>query len=237
MKLDAEKGMNLPRHVVMIPDGNRRWALNNHVSEEAAYAIAAERAKELISACQDLGVPIFTLWAFSTENWSRVGAEVSLITRLAAQHLGDAALFSRFKMEGGRFQHLGKKDRMPVELADLIRRLESESADNDKYIFNFAFDYGGREEILHAVSQAAEQGLDLKSLTADEFERFLYTAGQDDPDLIIRTSGEKRTSGMMPWQSCYAELHFTDVDFPDFTVQHLKEALEEFSRRKRRFGR
>lgn len=229
--------MKYPLHVAIIPDGNRRWALAHGVSQEVAYTQAAERAKELLTTAQELGIKVFTFWAFSSENWQRDPREVELIMRLAASYLRDGALFERLKAVGGQFHHLGRKDRIPADLAQLIMQLEEESAGKSDFVMNFAFDYGGRDELRRAFARATRSGVDLAAITDEQFSTFLDTAGQPDPDLIIRTSGESRTSGLMPWQASYAELYFAPVFFPDFSAEHLKVALEEYRQRERRQGR
>ncbi|MDO8750307.1 MAG: polyprenyl diphosphate synthase [Dehalococcoidia bacterium] len=229
--------MYLPKHVVLIPDGNRRWAAKHNMPLDVAYLRAAERAKELIATAQKLGVKIFTFWAFSSENWSRDSHEVDIIMAIARRYLSDKTFIEEIKAARGGFHHLGRKDRLPSEVRTLIERLEHETVANREYTFNFAFDYGGRDEILRAIAKAAHSGKNVEEMTAEEFGSFLDTEGQDDPDLIIRTSGESRISGLMPWQSCYSELCFVDVLFPDFTPTHLKMAIEDYSRRERRLGR
>jgi undecaprenyl diphosphate synthase len=231
------ESMYLPKHVVVIPDGNRRWAAEHNMPLDLAYSQAATRAKELITGAHKLGIKIFTFWAFSSENWSRDSHEVDVIMAIARRYLSDKAFIEEIKASNGGFRHLGRKDRIPSEVRTLIEQLEHETAANQEYTFNFAFDYGGRDEILRAIAKAAQSGKNVEEMTAEEFGCFLDTGGQYDPDMIIRTSGESRISGLMPWQSCYSELYFDDVLFPDFTTTHLTMAIEEYSRRERRLGR
>ncbi len=221
--------LNLPRHLVIIPDGNGRWAQKHGLPIWQGHIRGAERVISLVQGMQDLPIEVVTFWGFSTENWSRSEEEVRRIleiTRGQIRQYGD-----RFFEKNTRFRHIGRKDRLPVALVHLIEDLETKTAQNSGQIFCLGLDYGGVDEAERAF-QKAVAGL----IERDSFKDFLDTAGLPDVDLIIRTAGEMRTSGMMPYLSAYAEFVSSPVLFPDFDGKELSRCLEEYSKRQRRFG-
>lgn len=221
----------VPKHVVIIPDGNRHWANEHGEPFWKGYQEGMERTKELLRAGSEAGIPHMTLWGFSTENWSRPEEEVGWLMKAFTQAVTD--LRSELIAQKTSFRHLGRKDRLSPELAHGISELERETAHFTDKTFSMALDYGGRDEIVRAAQKASEQGvLDDKSLS-----QALDTVGLPDPDLIIRTSGEQRLSGIMPWQGVYAELYFTPLHFPDFTADQFSIALADYAGRQRRFGK
>lgn len=227
--------LKVPNHIVIIPDGNRRWARSKSWHPWVGHMQAVrnkDRILDLFTECAKLGVKYVTLWGFSTENWKRDDQEVKILFNLFRK--GFKSYLEEFKKNGVRFRHIGRTDRIPEDVMKNIKILEEETKDLDVLNVQFALDYGGRDELIRAIQKMQKEG--VKEFNETEVPKFLDTAGLPDPDLLIRTGGEKRTSGMMIWQSDYTELYFTDVLFPDFTAQHLKLAVLDYSFRTRRFG-
>lgn len=228
------KDENIPIHVVIIPDGNRRWAKEKGLFVTAGHYKSAsyDNVKSLLNEAKDLGIKYLTFWGFSTENWSRNQEEVKAIFELVD------GLLDKMKKDavenGVRFRHLGRRDRLPQKLLNKIEEVEKITSKFSELNIQLCLDYGGRDEIIRAVNQIIKKG--LKNVDEKTFIQYLDTKEIPDPDLIIRTSGEKRTSGMMPFQSDYAELYFTDCYFPDFDGLELRKAVEDFQKRQRRFG-
>lgn len=221
-----------PKHVAIIPDGNRRWAKERGLPAFEGHRRGFEITPKLVRAAREMGIHTLTIWAFSTENWNRSKEEVAYLMKMyewfVDRHLGEA------KKEGARIYHLGRKDRIPKRLAEKMARAERETVDNDKYVLNIALDYGGHDEILRAIGRMNGE----KKLTEDEFADFLDTKGQPYPyvDLVIRTSGEQRTSGLFSWQAAYSEFYFEKEHFPDFTPDKLRAAVIDYGQRSRRLG-
>ena len=231
------KGLEVPNHIAMILDGNRRWARARKLEPWKGHYYGHKAVLELAHSARKLGVHTFTVWAFSTENWERPQKEVDEIMNLFRRGLRENE--SDFHKNKVALVHLGRKDRLPKDLRNELTRVELETSKYLKnHIFNLAIDYGGRSEIVRATQKAIKSGIKPEDLDEKTFEKFLDTYGQPypNPDLFIRTSGEQRTSGLMPWQMVYAEYLFADVHLPDFTAEHLKNAILDFSRRRRRFG-
>jgi undecaprenyl diphosphate synthase len=225
----------IPRHVVIIPDGNRRWAREKGLKATLGHvkAGAYENLSVLFRTAKELGVKYISLWGFSTENWKRDKKEVDEIMNVIDKGV-DNCLKNAEKDRVG-FLHIGRKDRISKQLKEKLEKLEKAT---EKFKENFALlciDYGGRDEIARAVNKILKGG--KKKIDAEGFVNYLDTARIPDPELIIRTGGEKRLSGFMPFQSDYAELYFTDIYFPDFDAEELKKAVLWFGERKRRFGR
>lgn len=230
---------NIPQHVAIIMDGNRRWARERGLPVVAGHKkVVDTRIEELIEAAAQMKIPYITFWAWSCENWSRAEKEVSGIMNLFRWALGRKV--KRFIDRGARLQVIGDWRALDKDIvADLEQAIES-SKDNDKITVSLAVNYGGRDEILRGVKQLAEsvknEKLKVQNLDKQIFSNFLDTAGMPDPDLIIRTGGEQRLSGFMLWQSEYAELYFPETLMPDFGKEEFHLALEEYGRRQRRFG-
>jgi undecaprenyl diphosphate synthase len=223
---------NPPNHVVIIPNGNRRWAVERGLRAWESYWYVQKKLESLISTAQDLKISHFTLWGFSTENWKRNEEEVEQLMKLFESTIDKFRPY--FLKNGVRFRHLGRRDRLPKRLIDKFERLEDETGKFEERSVNVAIDYGGRDEIIRGIKCLSKE--DIESITEEDFAKYLDTFGLPDPDLIIRTAGEKRLSGLMPWQSVYAEIYSTYVYFPDFDLEHFKEAIYEYSLRKRTFG-
>ncbi len=222
-------------HVAIIMDGNRRWAKNHGLDPVEGHAYAAEKVIEpIIEHLANLKVPYVTFWAFSTENWKRDEEEINALMKIFRNALGPLA--TRFMKRGAKMRLLGDINRFPKDITTKTLELMNKTQKNTAITVTFALNYGGRDEILRAVKKIIKDKVKPEDLTEEKFSSYLDTAGIPDPDLIIRTGGEKRLSGYLPWQSVYAELYFTDTLFPDFTPEELDKALAEFTRRDRRFG-
>lgn len=226
--------VTLPKHIVFIPDGNRRWAREHGLSIEEGHRRGFEAVMNTTRAAEDWGIKYFTVWAFSTENWDRTKFEVKNLMRLFRDFLEKH--LKEFLQRGVRVIHLGRKDRLPKFLMDSLEKVIKKTEGNNNFVLNIALDYGGRDEILRAIRKIIKTGKDPDSINESEFRKFLDTNGTPEPDLIIRTSGEQRLSGIMPYQAAYAELYFEKSHCPDFNEEKLKEAILDFSRRQRRFG-
>ena len=220
----------LPDHIAIIPDGNRRWARKHGLPTLEGHRKGFDVGVKIARYIRSLGIHTLTVWAFSTENFNRTQEEVSYLMRLYEKML-DKFLSEALK-DNVRIIHMGRKDRIPKSLLKKIEDVEQKTRDNTKYILNIALDYGGRDEVLRAIKK-------LGNLTEESFPKFLDTTGQPypNPDLIIRTSGEMRTSGLMIWQAAYAEFYFLQKHFPDLEPSDIDLAIEEFSKRQRRFGK
>jgi undecaprenyl diphosphate synthase len=224
----------IPLHVAVIPDGNRRWAKAKGMIASAGHRKAGsyEHIKDLLDEARKLGIKYLSFWAFSNENWKRNEREIEEIFRLVLKAVNE---WRKEAVENRtRFRHIGRKDRLPRELAEEIGKLERETKNFSDFNMQLFLDYGGRDEIIRAVNKIIKIG--TKEVEENEFFEFLDTAGIPEPDLIVRTGGEKRTSGFMPFQSAYSELYFSDIYFPDFDACELRKAVEDFKKRKRNFG-
>ena len=228
---------NLPKHVAIIPDGNRRWAKKNNLPTFYGHQKGFENSNRLVKKARELGVKVLTFWAFSTENWQRSEEEVGYLMKLFSQMI-DKNLEMALE-EKVRIIHLGRKERIPKELAEKIIQAEKETANFDKYFLAIALDYGGRDELLRAIKRFKDSNFKTQDLSEENFNQFLDTKDlpYPNPDLIIRTSGEVRTSGFMLWQGAYSEWIFSPKYFPEFTPQDLQTCIDEYTKRQRRFGR
>lgn len=216
-------------------DGNRRWAKAKGLNPVEGHEFAAKNAVEpIIEKCAELGIPYITFWAFSTENWKRDESELKKLFEVFRFALGSLAV--RFIKKGARLRLLGDINKFPKDIAQKSLEMMSKSSDNHKITVTFALNYGGRDEILRAVKKIINEKIPAEDISEEVFSAHLDTSGIPDPDLIIRTGGEQRTSGYLPWQSVYSELYFTPVLFPDFNPEELQKALDHFRLRDRRFG-
>ena len=231
---DKASGKNIPQHVVIIPDGNRRWAKKHDLAPIEGHKKGLETAMNVVRGSRSLGVKILTLWGFSTENWRRPNMEVGYLMRMYTQffkkHLKELV------DENVRFHWIGRRDRVPSALRNILEKVETATAKNSKYVLNICIDYGGHDEMVSAIKKIIASGIKPSKVTEEVVSRNLETAGIPDPDLLIRTSGEYRTSGIMPWQTTYTELYFAKMFFPDFSLGELKRAIGDYTRRQRRFG-
>ncbi|HRO10585.1 polyprenyl diphosphate synthase [Amaricoccus sp.] len=227
-----------PAHVAIIMDGNGRWATSRGLPRIAGHKRGADRVREIVESCPDLGISYLTLFAFSTENWNRPETEVLGLMRLFRRYIKKEG--ARLVAEGVRVRFIGGRERLAHDLQALMGGLEAQTAENDRLHLTVAINYGGRDEILRATRRVAE-AVRTGKLRADDIgpqtiEAHLDTAGIPDPDLILRTSGEYRVSGFLPWQSAYSEFAFVDTRWPDFTAEMFAAQVQGFGRRERRFG-
>lgn len=227
---------SIPRHIVLFPDGNRRWARERGLNPLEGHKAGYEKLVDFTHWCQDRGIKVVTAFGFSTENWSRTEEEVSYLMKLL--EMGLRAHLKDFvsKDRGARVRVVGQKERLPQSLQDVIRDVEEQTKDQDGMFLNLAISYGGRWDITQAVQKIQRAGLEPGDITEESFGTYLSTTGLPDPDLIIRPGGEMRFSNFLLWQAAYAELYFLQKYWPDFTEQDLDEALAEYARRQRRFG-
>jgi undecaprenyl diphosphate synthase len=223
----------LPVHVALIPDGNRRWARQRNLKPWEGHAKAGtfDNLNSLLQEARRLGIQYISFWGFSADNWKRDKKEVDIIMRIILKGLNE---FDEKMQEGLRFVHVGRKDRLLKKLIDRVNSLEKKTKNNKEICMILCLDYGGRDEIIRAINKLLKEG--KKEISAGEFRNYLDTDGLPDPDLIVRTGGEMRMSGFMPFQSDYAELYFTDIFFPDFDAKELRKAVEWYANRDRRFG-
>ena len=228
----------IPQHVAIIMDGNGRWAKNRHLPRTSGHAEGVKRVEEIIEAASKIGIKVLTLYTFSTENWTRPPTEVSMLMRTLCSVLNSKI---NKLIEGNiRFQFLGKENGIPLEVLKTIRSTQESTKKNTGMVLSMAFNYGARVEILDAVKKIVtaveNKQLHLEDIDEKTFSNFLYTEGLPDPDLLIRTSGEKRISNFLLWQVSYAELYFTDKYWPDFGVEEFQRALIDYQARERRYG-
>ncbi len=225
----------MPRHIGIIMDGNGRWAKARGLPRSEGHRQGTENLRRVIKACVEFGVPILTIYAFSTENWRRPPLEVRLLLTILETVI-DREL-KELHENGVRIRHIGQTDRLSPALRKKIQDACDYTKDNQRLILNVAFNYGGRDEIIQAVREVVRAGIPADSITEEVLNQHMYTSGLPDPDLIIRTSGEVRGSNFLIWQAAYAEYYFTPICWPDFDREQLLEAIWEYSRRTRRFGK
>lgn len=229
---------NMPTHIAIIMDGNRRWAKNNNLDVRLGHKKGAETLENIVRYCNKIGIKYLTVYAFSTENWKRSKEEVGALMLLLQKYLDDFA--KRADTENIRIQMIGDKENLPNGLAKGIDKVIEKTKNNTGLTFNVAFNYGGRDEIVKAVKNIVlnvkENNINIDDINEELISNNLYTKNMPDPDLMIRTSGELRTSNFLPWQLVYSEFYFTDKLWPDFTSEDLDKAIEEYNRRNRKFG-
>ncbi len=228
----------LPKHIAIIMDGNGRWAKKRHLPRTAGHSVGAETFRKIATYCNDIGVKYLTVYAFSTENWSRPQEEVTTIMGLLRKYVLEA--IDSVEKDNIHLRFWGDRSRIAPELLELMEHAEKKSETMTGIFVNVCLNYGGRDEITKAAQKlaaAAKAGeLEPEAITAELIGENLYSAGTPDPDLIIRPSGEVRTSNFLLWQSAYSEYYFTDVLWPDFDERELDRAIVSFQNRSRRFG-
>ena len=223
-----------PRHVAIIMDGNGRWAKSRGLPRSAGHAAGAETFRRIATYCKDIGVEFLTVYAFSTENWSRPADEVRTIMELLEKYLIEA--IAKMERDRVKMKFFGDTSALSEKLRELIRQTEEISARFEGVQVNICVNYGGRDEIVNAVEQWRQTAAPGEKFTAQGLERFLYSAGIPDPDLLIRPGGELRLSNFLLWQTAYSELYITEVLWPDFTPRELDRAIEAYYKRERRYG-
>jgi undecaprenyl diphosphate synthase len=215
-------------------DGNGRWARARGLPRLAGHRAGTENLREIVEACVEFGIKYLTIYAFSTENWGRPTAEVEGLMNIF-DDVFDREL-DELHRQGAQLRHIGRLEGVRSSMVEKIKRGVELTKDNDRLVLNVAFNYGGRDEIMHAIQQIVEDGVPAKDINEELISKYLFTSGVPDPDLVVRTSGEMRTSNFLLWQSAYSEWYFPEVYWPDFGRDQLLEAVQEFSRRERRFG-
>ena len=236
--VQLQKNLPVPRHIAIIMDGNGRWAKKRALPRTAGHAAGAETFRKIANYCRSLGVEYLTVYAFSTENWKRSEEEIAGIMRLLGKYLEEALM--DMEKNHVRFKFFGDLSRLTPKFQKLCRDAEERSASYEGVQVNFCLNYGGRDEIVKATQAFAMDVAAGKrkpeELTEEILSSYLYSAGVPDPELIIRPSGEMRTSNFLLWQSAYSEYVFLNVLWPDFQPKDLDEAIMEYHRRNRRFG-
>ena len=224
----------MPEHIAIIMDGNGRWAAQRQLPREAGHRRGVANIQRVVRALAERGVSVVTLYAFSTENWRRPTAEVDALMSILAEEI--APQTKELHEAGVRLIHLGDRNALDPRLQTAIEQAEEITRGNDRFTLNVAFNYGGRDEILHAVRRIITDGLPPGEVNEAAFSRYLYTQGCPDPDLIIRTGGEQRLSNFLIWQAAYSEYYHTPILWPDLGEDELERALDAYRQRQRRFG-
>lgn len=225
----------VPRHIAVIMDGNGRWAKKRGLPRLLGHRQGTENLRRIIKACVRAGVRYLTIYAFSTENWGRPQDELKGLMQI----FNDAFVneISELVREGVRILHIGQREGIPADLLNKIDQAVERSEDNGRLILSVGLNYGGRNEIMHAVRKIVASGVAPEEVTEALISESLFTAGTPDPDLVIRTSGEYRISNFLLWQSAYAEWDFPETLWPDFGVEELYASIERYAKRDRRFGK
>ncbi len=226
--------LKAPTHVAIIMDGNGRWAISRGLPRLAGHRAGTENLRRIIRACVEFDIKYLTIYAFSTENWGRPRDEVDGLMHILEDVI-DREL-AELHEEGVQLHHIGRLERLDPKLQEKVLHAIDLTKDNTRLVLNVAFNYGGRDEIIHAIQRIIKDGLRPDEVTADLVSRYLYTAGVPDPDLIIRTSGELRVSNFLIWQGAYSEWYVTSTYWPDFDKEEYRRALDTFAHRDRRYG-
>ncbi len=227
-----------PKSLALIPDGNRRWAKHHALNFLSGYSKGVEKFIDFAEWCKDYGVENITVWAFSTENFSRPSSEMNTLFGIYRRVAADRNIIERLHRNRTRFNVIGNKALLPKDLSSALHRVEEETSAYKERVINMLIAYGGRDDILHAAKLIVKQAVRkrIRNVSDALFKTYLFSSQVPDIDLVIRTSGEERLSGFMPWQSTYSELYFTRKLWPDFTRHDLEKALAEYASRQRRFG-
>ena len=229
---------NLPKHIAIIMDGNRRWAREKGMPISFGHKEGAKTLEKVVRYANKIGIKYITVYAFSTENWKRTTEEVSTLMKLFQSYLDDYS--KRANSENIRVKIIGSRDGLSERMKDSIEKCMERTKNNTGITFNIALNYGGRDEIVKAIKniaqQVKEEKISIEEITEKTVSNSLYTKEQPDPDLLIRTSGEMRLSNFLPWQLVYSEFLFLDKYWPDFSEKDLDEAIEVYQKRNRKFG-
>jgi undecaprenyl diphosphate synthase len=224
----------LPQHVAVIMDGNGRWAAQRHLPRVEGHRAGIESVRDVVESSARLGIRVLTLYAFSVENWKRPVAEVSTLMSLLKRYL--RLELNTLLRNNIRFRVIGRAEDLAADIREELTAAERKTASNSGMLFNIALNYGGRAELVEAVKRMMQEGVRAEEVDEQRISDFLYTAGQPDPDLLIRTSGEMRVSNFLLWQIAYAEIWVTDTLWPDFRKRDLLEAILAYQKRDRRYG-
>ncbi len=226
---------HVPKHLAIIPDGNRRWAKKKGYTTHRGYTTGIEHIGEVLKWCKANDIHMLSMWGFSTDNFNRDSNEIGRLFSLFKQNLKKALESDEKNKHDLRVRFFGRIHLFPKEIQKMIKKAEEISSKNSEYQLNLLLAYGGREELVDAVNKIIKSG--AKKIDEQALSDSLYTSGVPDPDLIIRTSGEQRLSGLMPWQSCYSEFYFSKKLWPEFGRKDFDAALKEYAKRRRRYGR
>lgn len=232
---DLKLPKRMPRHVAIIMDGNGRWAKARGLPRTEGHRQGTENLRRILRAAVEFGIPILTIYAFSTENWKRPRAEIQVLMSILEMVI-DREL-DELHSQGVQLRHIGELDGIPLALQKKIHAAKEMTKNNTRLILNVAFNYGGRDEIVRAVRHIVQDGVPAEMIDEALISSYMYTSPLPDPDLIIRTSGEIRLSNFLVWQGTYAEYYFTPTYWPDFNREELLKALMDYSQRTRRFGK
>lgn len=229
---------NLPKHIAIIMDGNRRWAKQKGLTTKDGHKEGSKNLERIAKYCNNIGLKYLTVYAFSTENWKRAQDEVSTLMFILKANID--SMLRKPELENVKIRVIGEKENIPADIQERIDKLVEKTKNNTGLVLNIAFNYGGRAELVTATKLIAEKvkngELKIEDITENTITNTIYTAGQPEPDLLIRTSGELRTSNFLPWQTVYSEYYFTNKYWPEFDENALVEAIHEFQKRNRRFG-
>ena len=226
--------LNIPTHVAIVLDGNGRWAKKKHMPRTYGHKNGAENVVDICLYAKKRGVKYMTLYAFSTENWKRPLEEVNYLMKLVIKFI--ESKLDILMEENCKLNFIGDLEKLPASTKEICIRAMEDTKDNDEITLNIALNYGGRDELVHAFKAMIDDGISKEDITEEMISSYLYTKDQPDPDLLIRPGGELRLSNFLIYQLAYAEFYFTDTLWPDFDRKAFDEALEEFSRRNRRYG-
>lgn len=232
-KKETHVDRKIPEHIAIIMDGNGRWAKNRSLPRTAGHAAGSKKFKEIARYCNKIGVKHLTVYAFSTENWRRPKEEVDAIMNIFRDYLRDSA---NFKSENIKLEFIGDRSGMPEDIVELMAQAEFDSKDATGLKCYMAINYGGRDELVHAVRDIIKEGIPAEDITEDTISSHIYTSHYPDPELIIRPSGEYRLSNFLIWQSAYSEFWFSNILWPDFSTNDLEQAIDDYNKRNRRFG-
>lgn len=225
------KQMKIPNHLAIILDGNGRWAKKRGLPRTMGHRQGVETLVKIVRCCSDIGIKHLTVYAFSTENWNRPEQEVNYLMNLLEEYF--KGLGKKLRNRNVKLKVIGEKTKLSDKLISIIDEVQEDTKNNTGMIFNIAFNYGSKDEIINAVKNMVNDNV---TITKENLDNYLYTNESGNVDLLIRTSGEQRISNFLLWQIAYAELYFTDVHWPDFKEKELEKALEDYQNRDRRFG-
>jgi undecaprenyl diphosphate synthase len=230
----TEELSKIPAHIAIIMDGNGRWAEKHHLPHIAGHRAGTENLRQIIKSCVEFGVRVLTIYAFSTENWKRPTDEVNGLMQILAESLDNE--MEELHKQGTQLRHIGRMEHLNPSLRKKVASAIQLTKNNQRLILNIAWNYGGRDEIIYAIENMLKENLKPDQVNEQTINQHLFTAGLPDPDLVIRTSGEIRTSNFLLWQTAYSEWYFTSVLWPDFNKEELYKAIQEYGQRERRFG-
>ena len=227
--------MDTPKHIVLFPDGNRRWAKEKNLSIQEGYLAGEKKFHDFLMWCKKKGVTTVTVFGFSTENWKRPKEQVDFLMHLLEKFLGEG--IGDFNKEQVKVNVIGEREKLPASLKATIEKVQEATQRHTQMHLNLAVSYGGKWDIINAVKHMLKEGVEADEISEDTMEKYLSTAGQPAPDLIIRAGGQMRLSNFVLWQAAYSELYFSEKMWPDFSEEDLEKALLEFDSRQRRYGK